>query len=70
MFMSGVLLTFVIDMFVFIGNSDTSLLLFLKGHFDKPVNSDWLVRHWKGRAHKCCLVWSILTVIGRIAQYI
>ena len=23
-----------------VGNSDTSLLLFLKDHFDKPVNSD------------------------------
>ena len=35
------LLTFVIDMFMFvIGNSDTSLLLFLKGHVDTPVNFD------------------------------
>ena len=26
--------------YVLIGNSDTSLLLFLKGHVDKPVNID------------------------------
>ena len=42
MFTPGVLLTFVIGMFMFIGNSDTSLLLFLKGHVDKPVDSDGL----------------------------
>ena len=35
------MLIFVIDMFyIFIENSDTSLLLFLEGHFDKYVNSD------------------------------
>ena len=32
MFGLGGLLTAVVDMLVFIGNSDTSLLLFLKGH--------------------------------------
>ena len=36
----GVVLTSVIDMFMFLGNSDTSLLLFLKCHICKPVNSD------------------------------
>ena len=34
------LLTYVITCLCFVGNSDTSLLLFLKGHVDKPVNSD------------------------------
>ena len=36
-----VVLTSMIDMFyVLIGNYDTSLLIFLKVHVDKPVNSD------------------------------
>ena len=30
----------VIEMIVLVGNSDTSLLFFLKGHVDKLVNSD------------------------------
>ena len=42
-FIADVLLTLVIDMFyVLIGNSDTSLLLFLKGH----VNSDRMFKHF------------------------
>ena len=28
--------------YVLIGNFDTSLLLFLKGHVDKPLSSDWM----------------------------
>ena len=36
MFTPDVLLTFVIN----IGNSDTSLLLLIKSHVHKPVNSD------------------------------
>ena len=32
--------------YVFIDDSDTSLLLFLKGHFDKPVNSDGMLLHF------------------------
>ena len=34
------LLMFVVDMLCFIWNSDTSLLLFLKGHVGKPDNVD------------------------------
>ena len=29
-----------------VGNSDTSLFLFLKGHFDKPVNCDGIFQHF------------------------
>ena len=31
--------------YVLIGNSGTSLLLFLKGHVDKPFNSDGIFEH-------------------------
>ena len=37
------LLTLVIKMYVLVGNSDTSLLLLLKGHVDKLVDSDWML---------------------------
>ena len=30
---------------IVIEDSDTSLLLFLKGHIDKPVNSDRILLH-------------------------
>ena len=34
--------------YVLVGNSDTSLLLFPKGHFYyKPVNSDWMFKHFR-----------------------
>ena len=47
-FRPGALLTSVIDMFMFfIGNSDTSLLLFLKCHIYKPVNSDGMFNTFK-----------------------
>ena len=32
------------DFYVLIGNSNTSLLLFLKGHVDKPVNSGGMLK--------------------------
>ena len=39
--------------YVLIGNSDTSLLLFLKGHVDKHVDSDRMfLKLWKGRVDK------------------
>ena len=42
------MLTSVINMFMFfVGNSDTSLLLFLKGHIYKPDNSDKIVQHFR-----------------------
>ena len=34
------LLTSVIDMFMFYRDSDTNLISFLKGHIYKPYNSD------------------------------
>ena len=39
-FWPGAVLTSVINMFMFLGNSDTSLLLFLKVYIYYPVNSD------------------------------
>ena len=41
MFYAGVLLILVIN----IGNSETSLLLFLKGHVDKHVNCDGMFKY-------------------------
>ena len=41
-----VLLTAVIGMFMFYREFDTSLLLFLKGHIYKPVNSDGMFEHF------------------------
>ena len=40
MFNPGVMLKKVIDMFVLVGNNDTSLLLFLKEYAAKYVNSN------------------------------
>ena len=42
----GVLLIFAIDMFMLYRELDTSLLLFLKGHVDKPVKSDEMFYHF------------------------
>ena len=39
-FWPGAVLTSVIDMYAYVGNSNTSLLLFLKGHIYLPVYSD------------------------------
>ena len=42
----GAVVTSVIDMLCFIGNSDTSLLLFLMGYIYQPVNSDGMFQHF------------------------
>ena len=39
-FWPSAVLTSVIDMYIFVGNSDTGLLLFLKGNIYLPVYSD------------------------------